>query len=107
MVGASLAGAPAALMMALFVAAMANNKVEAFAYMKFCGVAPLVPTGAFFLRELWQWLAAVYPPYWASKAYWVAESGGSSWPLWVLGGLITSAVWVAVLGRVFLKAARK
>jgi len=29
------------------------------------------------------------------------------WPLWVLGGLACSAVWLAVLQGLFLKAARK
>jgi fluoroquinolone transport system permease protein len=80
---AGLAGAPAGIFMTLFVGAVADNKTEAFAYLKICGTLPLLPTAAYFLPEPWQWLAAIYPPYWASKAYWVAESGGS-WPLWVL-----------------------
>ena len=48
----------------------------------------------------------IYPPYWAFKAFWVAESGGD-WMLWVLGGLITSAIWIGVLRRVFLGVARR
>ena len=106
LVGAGLAGAPAAPAMALFIAGLAENKVEAFAYMKFFGIAPLVATGAYFLPPPWQWLAAAYPPYWASKAYWVAEAGGNAWPLWVLGGLVASAIWVYLLWRMFQKAAR-
>jgi len=99
-------GALAAPLFALFVAGVAGNKVEAFAYLKVCGVAPLLPTGAYFLDEPLQWLAAVYPPYWAVKAYWVAEAGGDSWPLWALGGVVVAATWIALALRVFLRAAR-
>jgi len=107
LIAVGLAAAPAAPMLALSLAAVANNKVQAFAYLKLFGLGPLLATGAYFLPEPGQWLAAIYPPYCASKAYWVAEAGGSEWPLWVLGGLVCSAVWVGVLQRLFLRAARK
>ena len=102
-----LAAAPGAPVFALLIAAVANNKVQAFAYMKLFGLGPILVTGAYFLPEPCQWLAAIYPPYCASKAYWVAEAGGSHWPLWVLGALVSSAVWVGVLQRLYLRAARK
>ena len=107
LVAVGLAAAPAAPMFALSVATFANNKVEAFAYLKFFGLGPMLATGVYFLAEPWQWLAAIYPPYCASKAYWVAEAGGSAWPLWVLGGLVCSAIWLVALQRLFLRAARK
>jgi fluoroquinolone transport system permease protein len=102
-----IAAAPAAPLFALAVATLANNKVEAFAYMKLLGLGPMLATGAYFLDEPWQWLALIYPPYCASKAYWVAENGGSAWPIWVLGGLISSFAWVIVLQRWYVGAARK
>jgi fluoroquinolone transport system permease protein len=103
----ALAAAPAGPAFALLIAAIANNKVQAFAYMKIFGSAPLISVGAYFLPEPWQWLAAIYPPYCACKAYWVAEAGGSVWPLWVLLGLIASAFWLGVLRRAFFRAARR
>ena len=106
LIATALAAAPWAPAFALLIAAISNNKVQAFAYMKLFGIGPLIPVGAFFLPEPWQWLAALYPPYCASKAYWVAEAGGA-WPLWVLAGLVGSAVWVGVLQRLYLRAARK
>ena len=105
--GAALAGAPAAPAFALFIAAFADDKIAAVAYMKVCAIAVLIPSASYFLPEPSQWLAAVYPPYWAAKAYWVGQAGGSGWPLWALGGLLLSTIWVALLGRMFLKAARK
>ncbi len=107
LIAVGLAAAPWALIFALLTAAVSDNKVQAFAYLKLFGVGPIFATGAYFLPEPWQWLAAIYPPYCASKAYWVAEAGGSQWLLWVLGGGVGSAVWVSFLQRLYLRAARK
>jgi fluoroquinolone transport system permease protein len=107
LIAVGLAAAPAAPIFAFLVASFAENKVQAFAYMKIFGLGPTLVLGAYFLPEPWQWLAAIYPPYCASKAYWIAEAGGSQWPLWVLGGLVGSVVWVVVLQRLYLDASRK
>lgn len=107
LIAVSLAAAPAAPMFALLVAAVSNNKVQAFAYLKLFGAGPMIAVGAYFLPEPWQWLSAIYPPYCASKAYWVAEAGGSTWPLWVLVALVISAVWFGVLQRAYLGVARR
>ncbi len=107
LIGAALAGAPAAGGLALLVAAVADTKTEAFAYMKIVGVAPVVASAFYFVPEPWQWLAAIYPPYAASKAYWVAEASTGNWLLWAIVGLVGSAVWLPVLARFFLRAARR
>ena len=107
LIAVGLAAASGAPMFALLIAALANNKVQAFAYMKVFGLGPLLVTLAYFLPEPWQWSAAIYPPYFASKAYWVAEAGGGEWPLWILGGLASSVIWIGVLQRLFLRAAQK
>ncbi len=99
----ALAGAPASVMFALVVGTFATTKTEAFAYLKFIGLAPLLPTASYFLAEPWQYAMAVYPPYWASKAYWVALDGGSHWFVAVVGGLMLSAIAVLALTRVFLR----
>lgn len=100
-------GALAAPMFALFVAAVADDKTQAFAYLKVCGVAPLIPTGSYFLAEPTQWLAGLYPPFWAVKAYWLAEAGEGGWYLWALAGLVMAAIWLALASRLFLRAARR
>ena len=107
LIGVGLAAAPASPIYALLLATVARNKVQAFAYMKLFGIGTWLVIVAWFLPEPWQWLVAIYPPYGASKAYWVAETGGNVWPLWVLAGLVSSAVWVVVLQRMFLRAARR
>lgn len=107
LVAVGLVAAPGGPILALLIAAIANNKLQAFVYMKLFGLGPMLVVGAFFAPAPWQWLAAIYPPYCASKAYWVAEAGGSEWPLWVLVGLISSVAWLGVLRRLYLNAARK
>jgi fluoroquinolone transport system permease protein len=98
---AALAGAPASVMFALVVGTFATTKTEAFAYLTFIGLAPLLPTASYFLAEPWQYAMAVYPPYWASRAYWLALEGDPRWAIWVVGGLAVSAIAVVALTRVF------
>ena len=107
LLGIAVAGAPAAGGFAFFTAAVAQDKTQAMAYLKILGNAPFVATGAYFVAEPWQWLAGVYPPYWAVKAYWVAEAGSDAWPIWVLGGLLMSALWLVALVRMYTRAARR
>lgn len=103
----ALAAAPAGPAFALLIATSANNKVQAFAFMKIFGTAPLISVGGFFLPEPAQWLVGIYPPFCACKAYWLAEAGIGSWPFWVLAGLINSTVLLVVLIRMFLSAAHR
>ena len=107
LLGIAMAGAPAPVLFALFIGTVAENKTEAFAYMKIVGVVPVFASAAWFVPETWHWMAAVYPPFAASKAYWVAEAGVQTWPWWVLGALLSSALWSAVLARSFMAAARR
>ena len=107
LVAVGLVGALTAPLIALAVAGLAGNKTEAFAYLKIIGVAPLLLSGTYFLSEPLQWVAAVYPPYWAVKAYWVAEAGGHGWALWLFGGVLVASVWIAWSIRLFTRAARR
>jgi len=91
---------------ALGVAGAASNKTQAFAYLKVVGVAPLVVSGSYFLTEPLQWVAVVYPPYLAVKAYWIAAAGGGSWPSWLVGGTFASAAWGLLAARLFARSAR-
>jgi fluoroquinolone transport system permease protein len=100
---AALTGAPASVIFALVVGTFATTKTEAFAYLKFIGLAPLLPTASYFLAEPWQYAMAVYPPYWASKAYWLALEGDPRWAIWVGGGVVVSTIAVVALTRAFLR----
>jgi len=103
---ASVMAAPASVAMGLFIAAMAESKTEAFVYLKICAVLPLLPSGAWFLPEPWQWLAGIHPSYFAAKAFWIAEAGETGWALWACGAIVPAAFWLWVLSRLFVRAVR-
>ncbi len=79
----------------LFIATFSDSKVQAFAIMKAFSGAGLIPLAAYFIREPWQFLAGVYPPYWAFKAYWEAANGGGGWWIYLSIGAVTllAALW--------------
>ncbi len=107
MMGIIVATAPTAPLLALLLAAVAKNKVQAFAYLKLFGIAPLATTGCYFVPESWQWLAAIYPPFCASKAHWLAAASQDGWLLWLFVGGIGFSAALAILIPVFLHHARR
>jgi len=106
-VAAAIVGAPGAFIFGLLVATLANDKTQAFAYMKILGLLPLMASSAWFFDAPWQWLFALYPPYCASKIYWLTEAGEGGWLIFAAIGLAGSFLWIAVLGRLFLRVARR
>ncbi|MEM9304550.1 MAG: hypothetical protein AAGE01_20730 [Pseudomonadota bacterium] len=104
---AAIVGAPGAFIFGLLVATLASDKTQAFAYMKILGLLPAAASAAWFVDEPWQWLFAVYPPYCASKIYWLSEAGQPGGLPYAVLGLVGSLVWIAVLARLFLRVARR
>lgn len=99
--GASLT----ASIVALFFATFAENKVEGFALSKVGGIAGwAIPLG-WFLPEPWSWLMGLFPPYWVSKAYWMAYAGEGMWWLALLIGIILQLALIMVLIKRFNKVA--
>ncbi len=72
----------------LFFAIVAENKVAGFAYAKFVGISGWSILIGFFVPEPWQWLIGVFPPFWVSKAYWMALEGQSLWWLALIAGIV-------------------
>ena len=100
-------GAAFAPVIAFFLAGFASNKVEAFAIMKILGLTGMLPIGAWFLPEPWQWVSGLYPPSLICKAWWVAEEGGALWPVWLLASGPVTGVYLALSGRRFLRVAAR
>ncbi len=84
---------------ALFVPATADDKITAFAMAKILSAASLIPVGAYFVRDPWQYLFGVYPPYWVFRAYWEASSVGTAWWLYLAAAVITHALAIVGLQR--------
>jgi fluoroquinolone transport system permease protein len=99
--GASLT----ASIVALFFATFAGNKVEGFALSKVGGIAGWSILLGWFLPEPWGWLMGLFPPYWISKAYWMAYAGESLWWVVLIIGIILQLVLVIVLIKRFNKTA--
>ncbi len=89
----------------LFFAIVAENKVQGFAYAKFTGIAGWVIMGSWFIPDPWQWLMGVFPPYWISKAYWLALDGSSWWWLSLIVGIGLQLSLIYWLVRQFNKVA--
>ncbi len=89
---AALGAAPLAPCYALFVGAMAANKVQGFAIVKAAGIINWPPVVAYFVRDEWQWWFGLCPTYWQPKLYWSLAEGS------------LLAVPVALIGLLYLLA---
>ncbi len=76
-----IVSAPMAPMFALFLASIAQNKVQGFALMKLSGMVLFLPIFAFFIDSSWRELFGIIPTYWPMRVYWMLEAGESGvWP---------------------------
>lgn len=89
----------------LFFATFAANKVQGFAYSKFGGISGWTIMIGFFIAEPWQWLIGLYPPFWISKAYWLALEGRSSWWFALIVGIVLQTGLISWLIQRFNKVA--
>jgi fluoroquinolone transport system permease protein len=92
---------------ALFFATFAENKVQGFAMTKFAGMAGMVIMLGWFVAEPLQWLFGLFPPFWISKAYWLALEGNNFWWMALLVGIVLQAGLIVWLVQRFNTAAYK
>lgn len=103
----ALLGAPLAPLVALLLAAFAENKVEGLAMSKASGLLMLPALAAYFLPAPWRWLAAVAPTFWTPEAFWRTTQNGSFFWLYVAGGALYQLLLIAYLGRRFERIMRR
>ena len=101
----AISGSLAAPIVALFYATFAGNKVQGFAYSKFVSLAGWIIMGGWFVPEPVQWLLGFFPPFWTSKAYWLAVEGNGLWLIVWLISLITQIGLIYWLVQRFIKVA--
>ena len=94
----AIAAAPMSPMFALYLASIAQNKVQGFALMKLSGFVLFVPIFAYFVTPGWELIFGVIPTYWPMKVYWLLTAGESGvWPYVLVSLIYQSAVtWVFV-----------
>jgi len=101
----SAGAALTAPIVSLFFAIVAENKVAGFAYSKFAGISGWAILIGFFVPEPWQWLIGLFPPFWISKAYWMALEGNNWWWAALLVGIILQVGLIRWMLRRFNKVA--
>lgn len=101
----SAGAALTAPIVALFFATFAENKVAGFAYAKFIGISGWTILVGFFVPEPWQWLIGLFPPFWISKAYWMALEGQSWWWAALIAGIVLQVGMINWFLRRFNKVA--
>lgn len=90
---------------ALFYATFAANKVEGFAYAKFVSMTGFIIVLGWFAPEPLQWLFGLFPPFWVSKAYWLALEGNNLWFAALLIGIAAQIGLIYWLVQRFIKVA--
>jgi fluoroquinolone transport system permease protein len=95
----ALAAAPTAPLFALFLGALAANKVQGFALLKAASVLFALPIVARYLSWAWQAPMALNPLYWPAQLYWSLIEGGSGAPLFFVAALLYPALICGLLLR--------
>jgi fluoroquinolone transport system permease protein len=89
----AIAAAPMGPMFALFLASIAQNKVQGFALMKMSGMILFAPIFAYFIKSGWSWAFGLVPTFWPMKVYWMLEAGETGvWPVVLVAVLYQSLV---------------
>ncbi len=103
---AAAVASPLVAAFALFLAALANNKLQGFAIMKgSSGAINFPPIIAWFFESKWQWAFGIAPMFWPVKLYWelAGASRGPTAPAWVyaFAGVAYLLALIVLLGRRF------
>jgi len=100
-----LAGLSAVVTLLLIVA-LASNKVQGIAMVRALGMLIAgLPCLGWFVDSAWNLAFGVLPPYWAAKAFWVANDQGIWWPYALVGVLYNLAVAYPLFRRFLSKSA--
>jgi fluoroquinolone transport system permease protein len=86
----------------LLIVAVASNKIQGIAMVRVLGIVIAgLPCLPWFVDSAWNLAFGVLPPYWAAKAFWVANGHGTWWP-YLLGGVIYNVAIAWPLFRRFV-----
>lgn len=99
----AIAASPMSPMFALYLASMAQNKVQGFALMKLSGFILFLPIFAFFIKSSWELAFGLIPTYWPMKVYWMLTAGETGvWPY-----VLVSIVYQSIVAWIFIKRFNK
>lgn len=94
----AISAAPMSPMFAMYLASMAENKVQGFALTKLSGFVLFIPIFAYFIDSGWEIVFGIIPTYWPMKVYWTLNAGEPlAWLYAVIAVVYQSAVtWLFV-----------
>ncbi|MBX3035872.1 MAG: hypothetical protein KF758_03080 [Anaerolineales bacterium] len=98
-----IAAAPMAPMLALFLASIADNKIQGFALMKLTGVFVLAPIFAYFVTSNWELAFGLLPTYWPLKVYWMLSAGETNVWLYVVIAIVYQLLITVFFAKRFYK----
>lgn len=99
----AIAAAPMAPMLALFLASVAQNKIQGFALMKLTGIVLFVPIVAYFAPSGWEPAFGIFPTYWPMKVYWLLYAGEANVWLYVFVAVVYQSLVTAFFAKRFYK----
>jgi len=103
MTALSLGASLIAPLIMLFLLQISDGKVQAFSYAKFITFGGLITVASWWVREPFQFIFGLFPPYWISKAYWTAAEGNGIWILYLGIGIVYMLTLSLLMRRYFLK----
>jgi fluoroquinolone transport system permease protein len=98
---AALTAAPLAPLVALGLAAFAENKVQGLALLKGASVVLAAPLVALFAPAGWQWAFGAAPTYWPARLYWALGAGAPDWWVYLAAGLAYQGLLLVLVLRRF------
>jgi len=99
----ALGGALTGPLVMLYLAIMANSKLQGMNYAKILSFVGFLIIIGYFIPEPFQWIFGLFPPYWVSKAYWAALDGGGFWYLYLTLGIVLQGAAILWLAKVFIR----
>jgi fluoroquinolone transport system permease protein len=103
----ALSAAPLAPIMALFLALVAENKVQGLALTKALGVIVVPPAAAYFIPGSAQWLFGIVPTFWPARFCWALQAGDPAGAWIFLAGWAYLAAFLAILVIRFRRMSQK
>ncbi|KAA3664011.1 MAG: hypothetical protein DWQ04_07895 [Chloroflexi bacterium] len=96
----ALLAAPMAPIFALFLASVAQNKVQGFAIMKGSGSFLILPLAAYFFDGAWTYLLGIIPTFWPVKAFWMLEANEPGvWTIFIAGMVVQAIILAGLMFR--------
>lgn len=87
--------------MALFLASIANNKVEGLAIGKATGVILIVPCLTCIVKSNWLFLLSAFPTFWVSEAFMKSYGMVMYSDFYVLVGFCVQGIYLYILFKMF------